>query len=73
MSRRKRTLIGIGLIELLLGGLWFWLALHAAQNPDRVSPDAQAVIGQTMGAVMGVIAGLTIPLYLLARKNDLNG
>jgi hypothetical protein len=73
MSRRTRTIVGIGLIELLLAGLWFWLAQHAAQNPDRVAPDAQVVIGQTMGAVMGAIAGLAIPLYLFARKNDLKG
>lgn len=71
MSKRKRTLIAIGTIEVLLAGLWFWLAGTVAANPERASPDAQVVIGQTMGAVMGVLAGLTLPLYLLARKNDL--
>jgi hypothetical protein len=71
MSKRMRTIVGIGTIELFLAGLWFWLAWSAAMNPDRVSPDAQVVIGQTMGGAMGVLAGLAIPLYLLARKNDL--
>jgi hypothetical protein len=71
MSKRMRTLLAIGTIELLLAGLWFWLARMAATNPDAASPDAQVVIGQTMGAAMGVLAGLAIPLYLIARKNDL--
>ena len=31
----------------------------------------RTMIGQTMGTAMGVIAGLAIPLYLLARRNDL--
>lgn len=71
MSRRTRTLLAIGVIEVLLAGLWFWLAGMAAANPDRAAPDAQKVIGETMGAVMGVLAGLAIPLYFIARKNDL--
>ncbi|HEV7732046.1 MAG TPA: hypothetical protein VGR62_07785 [Candidatus Binatia bacterium] len=71
MSKRTRTLIAIGTIEVLLAGLWLWLAGTVAANPDRASPDAQKVIGETIGGAMGVLAGLTIPLYLLARKNDL--
>ena len=71
MSRRTRTVIAIVMIELLLAGLWFWLARVAAMHPERASPDAQAVIGQTIGTVMGVLAGLAIPLYLFARRNDL--
>lgn len=71
MSKRTRTLIAIGTIEVLLAGLWLWLALTVAENPQGAAPDAQKVIGETIGAAMGVIAGLSIPLYLLARKNDL--
>ena len=47
MSKRTRTLIAIGAIELLLAGLWPWLAGTAAANPDRASPEAQKVIGET--------------------------
>jgi hypothetical protein len=64
-------LIAIGIIELLLAGLWFWPAGSVAAHPERASPDTQAVIGQTIGGVMGVLAGLAIPLYLFARRNDL--
>lgn len=73
MSKGKRTLLAIATIELLLGGLWFWLARTVAMNPSGAAPDAQVVIGQTMGLVMGVLAGLAVPLYLMARKNDLKG
>ena len=72
MSKRKRTMLVIGIIELFLVGLWVWLARTAAMNPDHVAPDAQVVIGRTIGGAMGVLAGLAIPLYLLARKNDLS-
>jgi hypothetical protein len=71
MSKRKRTLLAIGTIEVLLAGLWFWLAQTVAAQPERASPDAQVVIGQTIGMVMGILAGLAVPLYLMARKNDL--
>jgi hypothetical protein len=71
MSKRKRTLLAIAGVEVLLAGIWFWLAVTVAQNPERASPDAQVVIGETMGMAMGILAGLTIPLYLMARKNDL--
>ena len=71
MSGRARTITAIALIELLLAGLWFWLAQKVLAHPESASPDAQQVIGQTLGAAMGVIAGLAIPLYMIARKNDL--
>lgn len=71
MSRRMRTLLAIGIIEVMLAGIWFLLAQKVLAHPESASPDAQAVIGQTMGAAMGVIAGLALPLYLIARKNDL--
>ena len=70
MSRRTRTLTVVAVIELLLAGGWFWLARMAAANPQSTDPNAQEVIGQTMGTAMGVIAGLAPALYLLARKND---
>lgn len=73
MSRRKRTHAGIGVIELLLVGLWWWLAQKVIENPSGASPDAQVVIGRTIGGAMGVIAGLAFPLYLVARRNDLKG
>jgi len=65
MSKRKRTLIGIVVIELLLAGLWLYLTGLAQ------SPEAARRIGETMGMVMGVILGLSPLLYLMARRNDL--
>jgi hypothetical protein len=69
MSRTKRTVLVLALIELFLGGLWLYLAHLAATSPGA-SPDAGPVIGRTMGAAMGLVLGLSPFLYLLARSND---
>jgi hypothetical protein len=69
MSRAKRTILMMAVIELFLAGLWIYLA-HLAATSAGASPDAPRVIGRTMGAAMGVILGLSPFLYLLARSND---
>jgi hypothetical protein len=69
VTRTKRTILALLLIELMLAGLWWYLAGMAASSPGS-SPDSGKVIGQTMGTVMGVVLGLSPLLYLLARSND---
>ncbi|HEX8483257.1 MAG TPA: hypothetical protein VF650_15275 [Allosphingosinicella sp.] len=69
MSRTKRTILALVLIELILAGLWWYLADMAATSPNS-SPDSAGTIGRTMGTVMGVVLGLSPLLYLLARSND---
>jgi hypothetical protein len=69
MSRAKRTILVLALIELFLGGIWLYLAHLAATSPGT-DPDAARVIGRTMGGAMGLILGLAPVLYLLARNND---
>jgi hypothetical protein len=69
MSRAKRVILMLVVIELLLAGLWIYLA-HLAATSAGASPDAGRVIGRTMGGVMGLILGLSPLLYLLARSND---
>ena len=68
MSRRKRTVIVLVLIELLLAGGWLWL--HRQSTLGHASPDAPRVIGQTFGAAMGLILALSPFLYLLAARHD---
>jgi hypothetical protein len=65
MTRTKRTILALVLLELLLAGLWYYLA-----TAPGAGPDSGRVIGQTMGTVMGVVLGLSPLLYLLARSND---
>ena len=65
MSKRRRTILGIIIIELLLACGWYYLASLAQ------TPEAARRIGETMGMVMGVILGLSPLLYLMARGNDL--
>jgi hypothetical protein len=69
MSRAKRVILMLAVIELLLAGLWLYLA-HLAATSTGVSPDAPRVIGRTKGAARGIILGLSPLLYLLARSND---
>lgn len=70
MSRKTRLLIVLAVVELLLAGGWFWMARFGAENPDRVTPDFQATLGQTMGAAMGVVLGFGVLLYFVAARND---
>ena len=69
MSRAKRTIVVLVLIELFLAAIWLYLAHIAATRPGT-DPNAGRVIGQTMGGAMGLILGLSPFLYLMARKTD---
>ena len=71
MSKRRRTVIGIMVIELLLAALWYYLHTKMAMSANATAESAE-VIGQMMGGAMGLILGLSPVLYLLARRNDLN-
>ena len=73
MSRKTRTLIAILLVELLLGGIWFYLAGVGAAQPERVTPDFQRTLGSTIGGAMGAFLGLGFILYLMAAKRDRQG
>ncbi len=70
MSRKTRLVIALGVVELMLAGIWFWLAGYGAANPDQVTADFQSTLGQTMGAAMGAILGFGVLLYFVAARND---
>ncbi len=70
MKYKTRTLIAIVLVELLLAGVWFYLANLGASNPNRVAPEFQQTVGSTMGTAMGAFLGLGFILYLMAAKRD---
>jgi hypothetical protein len=65
MSRAKRTLLALALLELMLAGLWYYLA-----SAPGAGPDTGRALGETIGTAMGVVLGLSPLLYLLARSND---
>ena len=69
MSKWKRTIIGIVVIELLLAGGWVWLHNLAMTSP-QASADSTRVIGQVFGGAMGILLALSPLLYLVARRND---
>jgi hypothetical protein len=58
-------MLALVLVEILLAGLWFYLA-----GAPGAGPDTGRVVGQTMGAAMGIVLGLSPVLLLLARSND---
>ena len=68
MTRKMRVILAIGVVELLLGGLWYYLTVLAVTRGN--TPDAAKVIGQTMGMAMGGLAGLGVILFILAAKAD---
>ncbi|RUT95116.1 hypothetical protein, partial [Mesorhizobium sp. M7A.T.Ca.TU.009.02.1.1] len=55
-----------------LAGIWWYLARFGMANPDRVTADFQAVVGQTMGMAMGGLLGIGFILFLVAARNDRN-
>ena len=70
MSRKARLLIVFVIIEAALAGIWWYLARYGMANPDRVTSDFQAVVGQTMGMAMGGLLGIGFILFLVAASND---
>jgi hypothetical protein len=69
MSKRKRTVIAIIVIELLLAGGWLWLHDLAVTSP-HASRDSARVVGEVFGGAMGLLLALSPLLYRLARNND---
>jgi hypothetical protein len=69
VTRTKRRILALGLLELFLAGLWYYLALMATTSSEY-TPERGREIGQTMGTVMGVILGLSPVLILFAWSND---
>lgn len=70
MSRKARLLIVFVIVEAFLAGIWWYLARYGMANPDRVTADFQAVVGQTMGMVMGGLVGIGFILFFVAASND---
>lgn len=73
MTYKTRTLLVVVVVELLLAGIWLYLAGMGQAQPDRVTPDFQTTLGSTMGMAMGGFLGFGILLYFMAAKRDRQG
>jgi hypothetical protein len=73
MTYKKRTILAVILVEVILAGIWFYLARMGQEQPDRVAPEFQATLGSTMGMAMGGFLGLGVLLFFLAAKRDKQG
>ncbi|RVC13941.1 hypothetical protein [Mesorhizobium sp. M7A.F.Ca.CA.002.15.2.1] len=72
MSKKARLILTMVVIEAVLAGIWWYRARFGMANPDRVTADFQAVVGQTMGMAMGGLLGIGFILFLVAARNDRN-
>ncbi|RUZ79255.1 hypothetical protein EN943_08035 [Mesorhizobium sp. M7A.F.Ca.US.006.01.1.1] len=72
MSKKARLILAMVIIEAFLAGIWWYLARYGLANPNRVTADFQAVVGQTMGMAMGGLLGIGFILFLVAARNDRN-
>ncbi|ESY76009.1 hypothetical protein NKJ90_19930 [Mesorhizobium sp. M0051] len=70
MSKKARLILAMVIIEAFLAGICWYLARYGMANPDRVTPDFQAVVGQTMGMAMGGLLGIGVILFFVAARND---
>ncbi|TPK64483.1 hypothetical protein FJ546_11255 [Mesorhizobium sp. B2-4-19] len=70
MSKKARLIVTTVIIEAALAGIWWHLARFGTANPDRVTSDFQAVVGQTMGMAIGGLLGIGFILFLVAARND---
>lgn len=70
MSKKARLILMMVIIEAVLAGIWWYLARFGMANPDRVTADFQAVVGQTMGMAMGGLLGIGFILFFVAARND---
>jgi hypothetical protein len=70
MPKRMRVILAIAFVELLLGGVWLYLADLGATQPERVAPEFQKTVGSTMGAAMGAFLGLGFVLFLFAGRRE---
>jgi hypothetical protein len=72
MTYKTRTLMAITLVELLLAGIWYYLAALGEASPDRAAPEYQQTVGSMMGLAMGAFLGLGLLLFFIAAKRDRN-
>ena len=70
MSKKARLILVMVIIEAVLAGIWWYLARFGMANPERVTADFQAVVGQTMGMAMGGLLGIGFILFFVAARND---
>lgn len=69
MSKKLRVIVAVVMVELLLGGLWFYLGVERATQGGEGSADALATISGTMGTAMGAFLGLGLLLLFAAATN----
>ncbi|HVG01272.1 MAG TPA: hypothetical protein VM842_00195 [Nitrospira sp.] len=73
MSKVKRTILAIVLVELILGGIWLYLIRLGERQPERITANYQTTLGSTMGMAMGAFLGFGILLLFIAAKRDRKG
>jgi hypothetical protein len=69
MSKFKRMVVGVAVLELLLAGGWIWL--HGlAMASSQGSTESARVIGEVFGTAMVLVLVVTPLLYLVMRRSE---
>lgn len=67
---KTRVILVLVILELLLAGMWWFLAQMGASDPSSVTPDFQKTLGETMGMAMGALLGFGVLMVFVAARND---
>ncbi len=69
MSKLKRMVVGVAVLELLLVGGWIWLHGLAMASPQTTA-ESTRVIDEVLGGAMMLALVLTPVLYAFKRKSE---
>jgi hypothetical protein len=73
MSDKGRMILAIALGELLLAGVWFYVASTGANRSEGAGAGFERTVGLTMGAAMAAFLGLGILLIVIATRKKPGG
>jgi hypothetical protein len=73
MSDKGRMILALALGELLLAGVWFYVASTGGQRSPGAGADFERTVGLTMGAAMAAFLGLGILLIVIATRKKPGG
>lgn len=73
MKRSTRILVLLAVFEICLAVLWWWLMAGLRSGDLRPSGDPAetvAVVSQTVGGTMGVLAGIMLAIWFVLRRRE---
>jgi predicted lipid-binding transport protein (Tim44 family) len=77
MKMSTRALLALVLFELIMAGLWYFLAINMAENhitgvPADMARD-QREMGSMFGMIMGGVGGLLVAIFIMRLIRERKG